>query len=266
MNKTFELIKTDIITMNGGKNNMRTIFVLMFVFCAVMGFLFSPMYGLIGPLMTGAFFVTMMFQNELKYHSEKLFCVLPITRRDLVNARYLLSAGLYTALFLIFYLLMLLSMKLKIYYTLFGDEFADVDRIAYLAEASGGMFTELGLFNLLYFTAFAFGIINITGELRKYFKNSEAFIGTLDLGTKKEARRKEFAAGMIVLGVMIVAVLAIADILPLIPILLPILATLLGLAQAADGFMLGVVIVAVAAFKAVYNYVCTVVEYDEKEL
>ena len=265
--KTLDLIRVDLITMNGGKNSMRTVFVLVFIFVGVMGFLFSPTFGLLCPLLTGSFFVTMMFQNELKYHSEKMFCVIPINRRDLVNARFLLTVGLYTAQFVIFYLLMLLSMKLKIYSIIFGDESAEFDRIAYLASVSGNMFTELGLFNLFYFSAYSFGLMGSAGQLRKYFKNSEAFSGTLTLGTKKdEVRRQELIAAMIVLGVMLAAVLVIADILPIIPILLPIFATLLQLAQAADGFLLSAVMVAVSVLTAVYKYVCTVVEYDEKEL
>ncbi|MCH5208277.1 MAG: ABC-2 transporter permease [Oscillospiraceae bacterium] len=267
MRKTLDLIKVDLITMNGGKNNMRMIFAGSFIFCAVMGFLFSSMFGILFPLLMGAFFVPMLFQNELKYHSEKMYSVIPIKRRDLVNARFLLAVGLFTALFLVFYLLMLLGMNLRLSYAIFGEEAALVfDRIAYLALISNGMFTKLGVFNLMYSSGYAFGMIATVGQLRKYFRSSEGFSGTLTFGTSKEARRQEFTAGMIVLGVLIVSVLAIADILPIIPILLPILATLLQLAQVANGFMLSAVMIVIAVLTTVYRYVCTVVEYDEKEL
>ena len=267
MRKTLDIIKVDLITMNGGKNNMRMIFVGFFIFFAVMGFLFSSMFGILFPLTMGSFFVPMLFQHELKYHSEKIYSVLPIKRRDLVNARFLLAIGLYTALFLVFYLLMFLSMNIKLNNLIFGEEAAiEFDRIAYFALLSGGMFTELGLFNLFYSFGYAFGLIVTVGQLRKYFKSSEGFSGTLTFGASKEVRRQEFIAAMIVLGVLLIAVLAIADILPIIPFLLPILATLLQLAQVADGFMLSVVMIVIAVFTAIYKYVCTVVEYDEKEL
>ncbi|MCH5204463.1 MAG: ABC-2 transporter permease [Oscillospiraceae bacterium] len=266
MRKILDLIKVDLITMNGGKNNMRMIFVGFFIFCAVTGFLFSSMFGIIFPLIMGAFFVPMLFQNELKYHSEKMYSVIPIKRRDLVNARFLLAVGLYTVLFLIFYLLMLLAMNIRLNYIIFGEEAAAFDRIAYFALMSGGMFTELGLFNLMYSFGYAFGLIVTVGQFRKYFKNSAAFSRTFTFDTSKEAHRQEFTAGMIVLGIMIVVVLAIADILPIIPMLLPILAILLQLAQAADGFMLSAVMLVISVFTAIYNYICTVVEYDEKEL
>ena len=267
MRKTLDIIKVDIITMNGGKNSMRTVFVFVFIFCSVMGFVFSTTFGIICPLLIGAFFVPMVFQNELKYHSEKMYSILPIKRHDLVTARFLLAVGLYTALFLIFYLLMLLATYIKLNYIIFGDEAAiEFDRIAYLALMSDGMFTEIGLFNLLYSSAYAFGLIGSVGQLRKYFKSSEAFSGTLTFGTKKEVRRQELIAAAIVFGVMLTAFLAIADILPLLPLLLPILATLLQLAQVADGYMLGAVMVAISVFTAIYQYISTVLEYDEKEL
>lgn len=267
MRKTLDIIKVDLITMNGGKNNMRMIFVGFFIFCFATGFVFSSMFGIIFPLLMGAFFVPMLFQNELKYHSEKMYSVIPIKRRDLVNARFALAVGLFTALFLVFYLLMLLSMKIKLNNIIFGEEAAlNFDRIAYFALLSGGMFTELGLFNLTYSFGYAYGLIITAVEFRKYFRSSEGFSGTLTFGTSKEVRRQEFTAGMIVLGVLIVSVLAIAGILPIIPILLPILATLLQLAQVADGFMLSAVMIAIALFTAIYQYICTVVEYDEKEL
>lgn len=265
MRKTLDIIKVDLVTMNGGKNSMRTILLLMLIFFGTVGFL-MPLDGVVCPLMTGAFFVPMMFQNEQKYHSEKLYGLLPINRRDLVNARFLLAIGVNTATFVFFYLLMLLAQHLKLMYLILEEDAELFDTIAFLAKMSGNGFTEYGLFNLLYFTAYAFGLITCTSSLRKAFKNSEAFSGTLTFGTNKEVRRQELTAAAIVFGVMLIAVLAIADILPIIPLLLPILAALLQLAQAADGVLLSAVMVAAAAFTVIYKYICTVLEYDDKDL
>ena len=266
MNKTLELIKADIITMNGGKNGMRTMFVILFVIWGVAGFAFSPIYGLIVPLLMGVFFVPMIFQNELKYHSEKLHSILPINRRDLVTARFLFVTVLFTAMFIAFYLLMLLSLKIKLNYIIFGDDAEMFDTMGLLVSLSQGMFTEVGLLNLMYFTVYMCGMIGVAGLLRKHFKDKESFSGTLTFGGKKEVRRQEMIAVFIVLGIMLIAVLAIADVLPIIPMLLPILAAALQLAQAANGVMLSAVAVAIAIFTVIYQYVCTVVEYDEKEL
>lgn len=266
MKKILDLIRVDIITMNGGKNSMKTIFVLLFIISGVMGILFSPLLGLWCPLLMGGCFVTMLFQNELKYHSEKLHSLLPINRRDLVNARFLLTVGLYTVMFVIFYLLMLLSLKLKTYFFIMGDDGEYIDIIAHLAAISGGAFSELGLFNLFYFSAFSFGLMTGTATLRNYFKNSDSLNTAIVFNPKKETRRKELIAAIIVFGVILFWILIVSDILPITAALLPVLMIFLQLAEAANGFLMSAVMVTIAIFSAIHKYVCTVVEYDEKEL
>lgn len=266
MKKILDLIRVDLITMNGGKNNMKMIFVLMFLFSGVLGFLFSPLLGLECPLLMGGFFVPMMFQNEIKYHSEKLYSILPINRRDLVKARFLLTTELYTALFLVFYLLMMLALKLKTYHLIFGNNAEEMDIIRSIVKMSDGAFTELGLFNLLYFTAYSFGLITSAGSLRKYFKNSKSFSGILLIGKKKKADKKEWAFGIFIIFVVVLWLLIVAEIIPAGSVILLILLLFLQLAQAANGFLLGAVMVTIAVFSAIYKYVCTVLEYDEKEL
>ena len=240
---------------------MKTIFVLMFLFCGVIGFLFSPLIGLYCPLLMGAFFVSMMFQNELKYHSDKLHSLLPIRRRDLVNARFLFTTVLYTALSLIFYLIMLLALKLKIYYLIMGDDAENVDIISLLVQQSGGSFTEFGLFNLLYFAAFSFGLINMSGSLRKHFKDSK----TIDLSLKK-ATKKDYVYFLLIFVLILLWVLVVSDVLPLGSLAAIIIQLFAQLAGAANGFLLGAVLVTMAVFSAIYKYICTVLEYDEKEL
>lgn len=263
MKKIFDLMRIDIITMNGGKNSMKTIFVLMFIFFGVIGFLFSPLIGLYCPLLMGGFFVPMMFQNELKYHSDKLWCLLPIKRRDLVNARFLFTTILYTALFVIFYFLMLLALNLKLCYIFFGEDAENMDVIALIVQQSGGSFTELGLFNLLYFSAFSFGLFFMSGSLRKHFKDNKI----IDLSLKlHKVTKKEIGYLLLVLMLLLLWVLIVSGFLPLGTASAVILQVFMQLAGAANGFLLSTVLVIMAVFSVIYKYICTVLEYDEKEL
>ncbi len=243
---------------------MKSVAVLTILFFGGLGFVFSPLFGLFVPLMLGAFFVPMMFQNEQKYHSEKMFAVLPVGRSDLVKSRYILSIGLYVIVCIIFYLLMLLSLKLKPYYFMFGEDAEHVDVIHLLAQNSGGMMTDLGVFSLIYSVAFSFGLIVMSGSLRSYFKDSERFSAKLS-GKLKKADKKEYVYALIVFGVIIIWALIVSGILPL-GAAAVIIQLLIQLAQAANGFLLGAVFVTIAVFSAIYKYICTLLEYDEKEL
>lgn len=263
MKKMFDLMRIDVITMNGGKNSLKMIFMLMFIFFGVIGFLFSPLIGLYCPLLMGVFFVPMMFQNELKYHSDKLHSLLPIRRRDLVNARFLLTTVLYTALFLIFYLIMLLSLNLKVYYIFFYEDAENMDIIALLVQLSGGSLSELGLFNLMYFAAFSFGLFVMSGSLRKYFKDNK----TIDVSLKlHKITKKEIGYLLLILMLLFLLVLIVSGVLPFGSLALIIIQLFIQLAEAANGFMLSAVLVIMAVFSVIYKYICTTLEYEEREL
>ena len=267
MKKTIlDLIRTDLITMNGGKNSMRSLAVLTILFFGGLGFAFSPLFGLFVPIMTGGFFVPMMFQNEQKYHSEKMYALLPIGRADLVKSRFILSMGLYVIVCVIFYLLMLLSMKLKLNYFLFGDDAEQMDVIGIIVHNSGGAMTEQGVFNLLFFSAFSFGLMIMSGNLRSYFKDSERFSAKLSFGNMKKSEKKEYVYALIVFAVIILFVLIVSGILPLRAAVSVIMQLCIQLAGAANGFLLGAVLVTTAVFSVICKYICTVLEYDEKEL
>lgn len=261
MKRILDLIRVDIITMNGGKNNTRMILILLLVIFGTFGFVFSPIVGIFCPLVVAGFFVQMIFSSEQKHHSGKLWGLLPIRRRDLVNARFAFSITAFTALFIVFYFLMLLAQNLKLSYLIIDNGAEELDIIALIVRQSGGAFTELGLFNLLYFSVFAVGLVMITKNLRAYFKNSKAEDGTL-----KKASKKEYVYLLLVAAVGLLWALIISDVIKLGPLLMVFAQLLLQLAAAANGFLLAAAMVAIGVFSAIYKYVCTVLEYDEKEL
>lgn len=266
MKKLFDLMKVDLITMNGTKNSMKTLIVVIIVFFGGMGFCISPIEGVCCPLLIGAFFVPMLFQNELKYHSGKLWTILPIRRRDLVNARFLLILGLYTISSFLFYLLMLLSLILKPYYFFWGEDAEKLDIITLLAEGSGGTLTAFGVFNLIYLAVYAFGMMTASRILRNYFKDPERIEGLLSFSKIKKTRKKEYLLALLIFAVILLWVLIVSGILPLGSVAAVIIQLFSQLAGAANGALFGAVLVTMAAFSAIYKYTCTVLEYDEKEL
>ena len=160
------IIKSDFTNIKSGKNSMTSLGIIMAVFFLGTGFLISPIGGFYCPCLLGVFFVPALFYNELKYHSEKLPCLLPIRRRDLVNARFLLTVSLYFITCLVVYVLMIISMKIKLFSIILGEE--DVDILQMLSEMLG--FSPILLFNMVYSIAFAFGLCSIGDGKEAPFK------------------------------------------------------------------------------------------------
>lgn len=256
-----DLIRTDCITMKGGRNNNILILAAFGGFMGIMGFCISPLAGLYVPFLLGGFFVPTLFNNEMKYHSGRLWCLLPIERKDLVNARFLLSTGLYAAVNLAFYLLMLLALRLRLWEHL--DMGADI--IGMMAKRMG--FSRLGLFNLAYFSVISFGLVLMSGSLRRYFRDPEKFSAILQAAAGlRKSSRKELLLGGLILGASLLWALIVTGILPLGPAAALLVQIFLQIAQAANGLLLGILFLSASVFHTVFQYISTQIEYDQREL
>ena len=259
-----EIIRVDLITMRGGKGNMKLIVIIFAVFMLLCGFFISSLASLYLPFMLGAFFVPMIFQNEIKYRSDKLWGLLPIRRKDLVDARFLLAFGIFTGVNLAFYLFMLLSMKLKLWrFLMEGD---DVDVLAVLADSMG--FTRLGFFNLAFFVSIAVGMFVMSGSLRKYFRSVEAFDAAQQwmITKRKKDQKKDILPIVLIVGFFLLWVLLISGMLPAVKPVMLLLGVVLQLVNAANGVLLAVVFLTFGVLKMLCSYVATQIEYSRREL
>lgn len=262
-----DIIRVDRITMKGGKgNNMTLILIVCGLLFGGLGFFVSPMMGLVLPLLFSCFFVPVLFQNELKYHSTRLWSLLPIRRRDLVNARYLLVYGLYLLFCIVYYLLMVLALYLRPWRLIYSGE--DVENIEVITLLAGRMgISPLGMFNLLYFAMTALSIAWLAMSLRSYFRDESVFSNTLQLGRKKHTQsRSEIVLTLIIAVPTLLWLGIITDIIPVGKIIAVFLYLGMQLVKAADGFLIGATFMAMGIFHAIYNYVATVLEYDVREL
>ena len=106
--RLFSLIRADLIMMNGGKNSLKLLVVILCLTFGAMTYI-APFMAILVPPLTSFFFVPMLFGNEMKYHSEKMNTVLPVSRKDVVDSRFLLTITLYTGISLLFYVFMILA-------------------------------------------------------------------------------------------------------------------------------------------------------------
>ena len=256
-----DIIRVDLITMRGGRNNTLLTLILFSGFMGLMGFIVSPLGGLYVPLLLGGFFVPLLFNNEMKYHSGKLWSLLPVERRDLVNARFLLSVGCFIAADLVFYLLMLLAQTIKLWKITSG---VNVDIIEMTSQRLG--YTELGFFNLCYFGVSAFALGIMASSLRKYFRDPDSFSNLLSGVMLRKSSRTEVLWLLIIGGVFVFWLLVISGILPLGMAAQVVIRLISQLARAANGYLLGAVLLTVTGFHTAYQYISTLIEYDQREL
>ena len=262
LRRTRDLILSDILVMKGGGSS--AVFVMVTLIFLVGGFVISPICGCLCPMLGGFIFVSTLTQNEIKSRGEKMYCLLPIDRRELVRARFVSTAAFTAAITLVFYLLMLLSLKIRVYDILVEDG----DFLAMFAERSNGALTELSLLNMYFSAGFWLGIISALGMLRGYFKDSRAFGNEMfETGERKMSLRDKMLIALMVLLPLTFAVLFGAGKLNgFLTAFSLVLQLVKMLAQAANGVILSALFISGAVFKAIHIYVSTVIDYEDTEL
>ncbi|MBR4223995.1 MAG: ABC-2 transporter permease [Oscillospiraceae bacterium] len=267
LQKIKKLIQTDIITMNGTKGAAKWTMILGVGLFTVLGMFGSPLAGVEAPVLIAFVLPSLLFHNAAKYNSERMHCVLPVSRRELVQARFIMTVGAYLIMGIGFYLLMLLSLKLELYKYVDLLCMGPIDTVEVTKKLMGVEKTDMGYYNSMYFAFFAVGIYLIGFELRRLFADPESVLGTIRLDNKKKRNIwRDFAPVIVLLVCIALWVLYIRGCLPIDSFIAVASQLLMQLSNAADGAVEGLVLIAVASLSCIYKYVCTVIEYDRKEL
>ncbi|MBO6302787.1 MAG: ABC-2 transporter permease [Ruminiclostridium sp.] len=242
-----DIIRTDIIMMNGSKNSMRPLIILMLVFGAAVGLFVDPMGTYLCMLVAGAGFVPMIFQTQDKNNCEKLYSLIPVSRKQLVTARFIFAMTSYTAVGVIMFAVMKISFAAGIY--------TNVGFYDALLKSLGMSFEKVC--GCLFFLFFAAGAL-ITGILLK-----EWFSGNIG-AAKPDPKR--IVVMLILFLALIFIMLFLSGIITLSAAAAVVMQLMVQLVTAADGVLFCALMTALAGFSAMYNYVCTVLEYDDKDI
>lgn len=277
-NRVRNIIRADLINMGGGgksstgkkdkkKKEQHSSLISLSFFVALMmlaaGFLISPFGGITAPLIIASFLPMMIFENEVKYHADKLNALLPVSRRDIVNARFLLTYLILFAVCAGTYLMMLISMKLRLYE---NEANGNQDALAWMAETAG--MSELAVFHLAFCIVLAISIIMTGKSLKSCFLSSgrlAELFGTDD-GKKYKYSRQDILEGGAGIAVVVFLMLVITGFIPIGTTASAIIALLKQLATAANGVVLGAVSLVIAGFKTALTYTGLVLDYDKSEL
>ena len=269
IDRTKKLIQTDLLTMSGGNNSSeRMMFgILIFIFLAG-GFAVSPIVGVVASVMGASVAVTEMTKNEMKYNCANMYCVLPVSRKELVRSRFVFAGGTALALNIAVYLLMLLSLKVRLYDHLLTDT---GEMLHMICEKTGGTMSEFAMMNLLYSGGLALSMSAAAAILKSYFKNGRQLAENMELGYTKNMSRKDRISGtaaivgcFAVIGMIVYS--AFTGKVSLGAAITLVLSLIIQLMQAADGLLLGAVFLTMGAFSFIYTYICTVIDYEDKDI
>ena len=255
MRKYIDLMRIDLMIMNGEKNNLRSLMIFVFVFSIAGEIFISPLFGLTGILLIGGMSVPMVFVSHSKYHSEKMFGLLPIERKDLVTARFIMFAALYLAVSAVMYVFMEVSLAVNIYPP-------DLEKLV------AGIGMDFGsICRALFSVCFAIGTVAAVTSIKGYFTDPTAFEALTGVGmTAKKMKPKQLIAFAVIIIAFIAFMLFTSGAVPVTAGLAVVLQLFIQLFTVADGILFSVVMTALAAFSAIYNYVCTILVYEDKDI
>jgi hypothetical protein len=105
------------------------------------------------------------------------------------------------------------------------------------------------------------------GSLRKYFRDPEKFNFSISMAAHiQKSGKQEFILLGIILGIILLIMLVVTGIIPLGAPVSVIVQLVTKLSQAADGYLLGAVLLTIDGFYCAYQYISTLIEYDQREL
>ncbi len=259
MKNLWNIMRADHVMLSGGKKTIKILYFLLFIISIVFELILSPLAGFYFSMCSGMGLVSLLYGNEVRFHGEKLNAILPISRKELVTARFIRVFGLNSIACLANYLVLLLSMKLKLYETLLGMDLMNIMDSSIISNST----SSFGVVNILYWTGTAFSIICCSGAFSSFFRNSKSVSTEL---TASKNQKKGIIRVLVLLAVIFVVWLAIIkEWIPVscLQFLLQIISMLI---NAADGWLWCAVALMYAGIRAAYCYARTILEYEDKEL
>lgn len=264
MKTLLDIMRTDIITANGKKHSFTRFLILSAVISVISGLLLSPVMQFLILLIFAAATVSSLYQAAEQSGGERMYSVLPVKRAQIVLARFLMTAGLFAAMCLLCAVLIPITVRLQLYVSVWGIDIGEM--LMLVGNVTGNHISESNLYLIVLCAVFWLGMLILPRNMRRYLRNA----GKIDDGKKLFRTAKKVFT---VIGIILVVEFALAAVIGL-GMQSAIFGTLLmmcmklidALAKAGGGVMLCLILLAMGIGEAVYQYVCAVIEYDEKEL
>ncbi|WP_024862211.1 ABC-2 transporter permease [Ruminococcus flavefaciens] len=259
MKKMIDLMRVDLISAKGRNKARIFVMLLLTAMFVVMGLLTEAIFMVFSIVVLGVMLVPFITMAEKTHNAGKIFSVIPTDRKSIVISRFALTTGIYTVFSAIIFILYLIMEKFS---ELHGITISKDVRDVY--EVSHGFGTGVqmkALENSMFWLVFAVTLIVMAGQHRRYFKKG--------ISSKSNSLLISFLKilGGIALFYAIAAVIILifnVDILK--PVLIVLLNMIMALAAPMNGLLLSIVLIFIGFGFTLYQLVCSVVDYEAREL
>ena len=247
------LVNYDIILLSRIKKSNLISLVLLIVISVFMVFTGGVMISATVMLIMAIIPTNLFFDAEKNGGCEQVFGIIPVSRKDVVISRFLMTGGFLTAVLLI------LNIVMEIYFAMGSDDTTIIE----LLEKVFGLDTEkvsFKAFSRLFLGVFyALSMNAACSTLRKFFKN----------GTKKKSSLIVYFVIMYIIIEIVGFVIIVLNTsnVPVVQVTVSVLASVFNaLLEPMDGIILFITAIIIGFGCAIYHGVCAYIEYDKREL
>lgn len=247
-------MRVDLIALGGKKSGAFKAVIIFFIICVMTVILFVPEFGAVFLFIAAACISPTIIKREIRSDYGKTFCILPADRKSVVLARFLLTVLFFSGMGILLYFFMQLSVSIGLSREIMWDISEVFDIFGISASVSE-------FYNVVFSGAFMIGIIIMSKKMRKYFKNGAV--------SKKNSLLRNVLKIILIYIVFLISVTVLMYVssVPFIQTAFSLIFNILSaLSQPADGALLCLTLLAAGYGTAVYQTVCAVLEYDEREL
>ena len=259
MKKIIDLMRVDLISAKGrNKGRFFLIFALTAIF-VVIGLLTEAIFMVFSIVVLGVMLVPFITMAEKTHNAGKIFTVIPADRKSIVISRFALTTGIYTVFSIIIFILYLIMEKFSDFHTSIISK-----DISNLYEVSSGFGTGIqmnALENSMFWLIFAVTLMVMAGQHRKYFKKG--------ISSKSNSLLRsflKFLGGIALVYAIAATIVFIFNIDILKPALIVFVNMLMALAAPMNGLLLSVVLIFTGFGFTLYQLICSVVDYEAREL
>ncbi|MBR5363137.1 MAG: ABC-2 transporter permease [Oscillospiraceae bacterium] len=254
------LVRLDLIALNSKQKRLIPVMLILLAVGAVGAVFVEPALMLICMLIVSGMLPGMLFRTEESSHSAKVFSVLPVERKDVVSARFLLLTASLLCISLLSGIMMQISYHIHIF--VMKDFYDDIFSIL-MPDITDALKLN-GFYKALFALVFMFCMGHQAKGLRKYFREGDTAAAESSL---RRIGKKVLLPVIIILLFELVVVLIG---MPAFKVFMSVLSGLCGMIttmlKLRNGLVMLLIFIAAGFGFAAYHYTAATLEYDDKEL
>jgi hypothetical protein len=259
MKKIIDLIRVDLISASGRNKGKFLVILALTIMFVIVGLLTEAIFMVFSIVVIGVMLVPFITMAEPTHNTGKVFTVIPTDRKSIVISRFALTTGIYTVFSAVIYILFLLMEKFSEFH---GTAISkDVNEIYDISNGFGTGVQMKALENSMFWLVFAVTLMVMAGQHRKYFKKG--------ISSKNNSLLRSFLkvlGGIALFYALSAGTVLISNIDILKPAHIVFLNMILALAAPMNGLLLGIVLIFIGFGFTLYQLVCSVVDYEAREL